>query len=173
MLEISSILSFFIPGFLLMLFVFQKQKRDTARINRLLNIIKWVLIGLAITNCLRLFMDSEAQAVILRVQGAYGWAYILLSIASCVLPLSMLIPAFGKRVSFVFFISIAMRLGFHLERFVMVITSLERDFTPSSSIQWVLLSPIIFIALGAFVCWLLFRTPEKDAYQETIDRHLE
>jgi molybdopterin-containing oxidoreductase family membrane subunit len=67
-----------------------------------------------------------------RAFGPYGWAYWFLIASNIVIPQLLWFPAVRKRIWALFLISIDILIGMWLERFVIVIVSLHRDFLPSS-----------------------------------------
>ncbi|MBC8266581.1 MAG: polysulfide reductase NrfD [Flavobacteriales bacterium] len=92
-------------------------------------------------------VEFEQYAFINRATGPYWWAYMIMM--SC----NVLTPQlywFKKiRTSFVatFILSIFVNIGMWFERFVIIVTSLHRDFLPSS---WSMFSPS-FIDIGIYL----------------------
>jgi Ni/Fe-hydrogenase subunit HybB-like protein len=76
-----------------------------------------------------------------RVFGPYWYAYWALILFNILIPQALWSPRIRKRVSLVFLIALAVLIGMWLERYVIVITSLHRDFLPSS---WGMYSPTIW-----------------------------
>ncbi len=68
-----------------------------------------------------------------RVFGPMGWSYWVLITCNLAIPLTTLWSRkLRTNISFMFFISIVVNTGMWFERFVIVVTSLYRDFLPSS-----------------------------------------
>src|SRR6201995_1986894 len=68
-----------------------------------------------------------------RMFGPMGWSYWVLILCNLAIPLSTLwIRKLRTNLSFMFFISIVVNIGMWFELFVIVVTSLYRDFLPSS-----------------------------------------
>src|SRR5246500_2896185 len=68
-----------------------------------------------------------------RVFGPMGWSYWLLILFNLVIPLTTLWSRkLRTNISFMFIISIVVNTGMWFERFVIIVTSLYRDFLPSS-----------------------------------------
>src|ERR1700744_1624215 len=68
-----------------------------------------------------------------RVFGPMGWSYWMLILSNLAIPLTTLwIRKLRTSLSYMFFISIVVNTGMWFERFVIVVTSLYRDFLPSS-----------------------------------------
>ena len=68
-----------------------------------------------------------------RMFGPMGWSYWVLIACNIVIPLSTLWwRKLRTNIGFMFFISIVVNVGMWFERFVIVVTSLYRDFLPSS-----------------------------------------
>jgi molybdopterin-containing oxidoreductase family membrane subunit len=67
-----------------------------------------------------------------RMTGPYWWAYWLLIVCNVVAPNLLWIKNLRTNVPFLFAISFVVSLGMWLERFVIIVTSLHRDYLPSS-----------------------------------------
>lgn len=67
-----------------------------------------------------------------RVEGPYWWSYWALILCNGVFPQLLWIKKVRTSPLILFFLSIIVNIGMWLERFVIVITSLHRDFLPSS-----------------------------------------
>jgi Ni/Fe-hydrogenase subunit HybB-like protein len=73
--------------------------------------------------------------------GGYWWTYWLLILSNIIIPQALWSRRVRMNVWGVFVISIVVNLGMWLERFVIVVTSLTRDFVPSS---WNMYYPTIW-----------------------------
>jgi molybdopterin-containing oxidoreductase family membrane subunit len=102
--------------------------------------------------------EYERFMIINRITGPYGWSYALLILCNGLIPQLLWIKKIRLHTLSLFCVSIVINVGMWLERFVIVITSLHRDFLPSS---WDMYYPTIwdwgtFIgSIGVFV-WLMF-----------------
>jgi molybdopterin-containing oxidoreductase family membrane subunit len=68
-----------------------------------------------------------------RMFGPMGWSYWVLITCNLAIPLTTLWSRkLRTNISYMFFISIVVNIGMWFERFVIVVTSLYRDFLPSS-----------------------------------------
>jgi Ni/Fe-hydrogenase subunit HybB-like protein len=67
-----------------------------------------------------------------RMFGHYWWAYWLLMCCNVVAPNFLWVKKLRTSVPFLFCISLVVGVGMWLERFVIIVTSLHRDFLPSS-----------------------------------------
>ncbi len=68
-----------------------------------------------------------------RAFGPMGWSYWVLIASNLVIPLTTLWSRkLRTNIAYMFFISIVVNTGMWFERFVIVVTSLTRDFLPSS-----------------------------------------
>jgi molybdopterin-containing oxidoreductase family membrane subunit len=67
-----------------------------------------------------------------RMTGPYGPFYWVLILCNGVTPQLLWIKRIRTNVLFLFIISLIVNVGMWLERFVIVVTSLHRDFLPSS-----------------------------------------
>jgi molybdopterin-containing oxidoreductase family membrane subunit len=67
-----------------------------------------------------------------RMTGPYGFTYVLLILCNILLPQALWSRKVRHNLTLVWIISIIVNIGMWLERFVIVVTSLHRDFLPSS-----------------------------------------
>ncbi len=90
--------------------------------------------------------------------GNYWWTYWLLILCNILLPQLLWSRKIRMRISAVFAIALIVNVGMWLERFVIVVTSLTRDFVPSS---WGMYYPTVwdwatFIGTIGFFLSLMF-----------------
>lgn len=95
-----------------------------------------------------------------RAFGPYSWAYWIMIFCNVISPQVFWFKRFRTNIAVMFTISILVTIGMWFERFVIIVTSLHRDFLPSS---WGMFYPTIFdigILLGSlglfFTLYLLF-----------------
>ncbi len=102
----------------------------------------------------------EQFAFLNRAKGPYSWAFLIMVSCNVIIPQLLWIPRIRKTLFVVFFISITINIGMWFERFVIIVTSLHRDFLPSS---WAMYSPT-YVEMGTllgsfglfFTCFFLF-----------------
>lgn len=104
--------------------------------------------------------EYERFAFLNRAMGPYSWAYWTMVTCNVILPQIFWFKKVRRSVPIIFIMSIVINIGMWFERFVIIVTSLHRDFLPSS---WVMYQPtLVEIAtlLGSFglffTCFLLF-----------------
>jgi molybdopterin-containing oxidoreductase family membrane subunit len=76
-----------------------------------------------------------------RMTGPYWWAYAMLIFCNVITPQTLWFRRVRMSVPALFVISLIVNVGMWLERFVIVVTSLHRDFLPSS---WGRFAPTIW-----------------------------
>ncbi len=91
--------------------------------------------------------DYEAYAFINRATGPYWWAYWSMMTCNVITPQLFWIKKIRTSVIATFIISIFVNIGMWFERFVIIVTSLHRDYLPSS---WTMYHPT-FIEMGIFI----------------------
>jgi molybdopterin-containing oxidoreductase family membrane subunit len=92
----------------------------------------------------------EQFAFINRLFGPYAWAYWIMVSCNVIFPQFFWIKKFRRSVAIMMVIVILVNVGMWFERFVIVVTSLHRDFLPSS---WGMYIPTLYdigILLGSF-----------------------
>jgi molybdopterin-containing oxidoreductase family membrane subunit len=67
-----------------------------------------------------------------RMTGPYGWSYWALIFCNVVVINTLWWKPLRTNVFYLFFVSLVVSVGMWLERFVIIVTSLHRDFLPSS-----------------------------------------
>ncbi len=94
--------------------------------------------------------EYERFAFINRALGPFAWAYWTMVSCNVIIPQLLWIKKLRRSIVVVFLMSIVINIGMWFERFVIIVTSIHRDFLPSS---WALYKPtLIEIAtlLGSF-----------------------
>lgn len=76
--------------------------------------------------------EYEGFMIYNRMTGPYAWSYWLLMFCNGVVPQVLWIKKIRQNVYILWFITLIVNVGMWLERFVIVVTSLHRDFVPSS-----------------------------------------
>jgi molybdopterin-containing oxidoreductase family membrane subunit len=92
-------------------------------------------------------VEYEQYAFLNRATGPYWWAYLLMMSCNVFSPQFMWFKKLRTSIMFSFVISIVVNIGMWFERFVIIVTSLHRDYLPSS---WTMFSPT-FVDIGIYV----------------------
>jgi len=92
-------------------------------------------------------VEAEQYAFINRSTGPYWWAYALMMTCNVVSPQLFWVKRIRTSVIATFILSIVVNIGMWMERFVIIVTSLHRDYLPSS---WVMFYPT-FYDVGVFL----------------------
>jgi Ni/Fe-hydrogenase subunit HybB-like protein len=92
-------------------------------------------------------VEYEQYAFINRATGPYWWAYWSMMTCNVITPQLFWFRKIRRSVVLTFIISIFVNIGMWFERFVIIVTSLHRDYLPSS---WAMFSPSI-IDVGIYV----------------------
>src|SRR6187455_3134643 len=105
-------------------------------------------------------VEYEGYAFYNRVQGPYAWAYWSMMTCNVISPQLFWIKKIRTSLTATFVLSIIVNIGMWFERFVIIVTSLHRDYVPSS---WSMFHPTIYdigeyvFTFGFFFCaFLLF-----------------
>ncbi|MGC1297472.1 MAG: NrfD/PsrC family molybdoenzyme membrane anchor subunit [Alloacidobacterium sp.] len=97
-----------------------------------------------------------------RMFGPMGWAYWVLITCNIALPQLMWIRKFRRNVALMFLMSFIVNTGMWFERFVIIVTSLTRDYLPSSwgtykATRWDYATFIGTLGLFTFLFFLFIR----------------
>ena len=68
-----------------------------------------------------------------RAFGSYGWIFWVLMLLNVVIPQALWSKKVRTHTLQLFFVALSVNVGMWVERFVIVITSLQKDFTPSAA----------------------------------------
>lgn len=82
----------------------------------------------------------EQYAFINRATGPYWWAYWMMMTCNVISPQMFWVKRIRTSLIMTFFLSIVVNVGMWFERFVIIVTSLHRDYLPSS---WMYFNPTI------------------------------
>jgi molybdopterin-containing oxidoreductase family membrane subunit len=97
----------------------------------------------------------EQYMMLNRMFGPYGWMYWLLILFNLLIPQALWVPKLTTNVPVLFLIAISVNIGMWLERYVIVVVSLHRDFMPSA---WGMYSgtivdyAVLAGSIGLFLC---------------------
>ncbi|HMQ77794.1 MAG TPA: polysulfide reductase NrfD [Flavobacteriales bacterium] len=92
-------------------------------------------------------VEYESYAFINRATGPYWWSYWAMMTCNVVSPQVFWFKKLRTNLTFTFFMSIVVNIGMWFERFVIIVTSLHRDYLPSA---WNLFHPT-WVDVGIFV----------------------
>ncbi|MFY0686136.1 MAG: polysulfide reductase NrfD [Cyclobacteriaceae bacterium] len=105
-------------------------------------------------------VEMEQYAFLNRVSGPYWWAYWSMMTCNVVSPQLFWFRKIRTNIAATFVLSIVVNIGMWFERFVIIVTSLHRDFLPSS---WAMFYPtavdvgVYVFTFGLFfTCFFLF-----------------
>ena len=86
-------------------------------------------------------VPAEQYAFYNRMQGPYWWAYWSMMTCNVISPQLFWFKKIRTSIAATFILSIIVNIGMWFERFVIIVTSLHRDFLPSS---WAMFYPTIY-----------------------------
>ncbi len=92
-------------------------------------------------------VEYEGYAFMNRATGWYWWSYASMMTCNVVSPQLMWVKKWRRNLVLTFIMSIIVNIGMWFERFVIIVTSIHRDYVPSS---WNLFHPTI-VDMGLFL----------------------
>jgi len=92
-------------------------------------------------------VEYEHFVLLNRATGPYWWAYWIMMTANVISPQLLWIKKLRTNLVFTFCLSIVINIGMWFERFVIVVTSLHRDYLTSS---WTMYKPTL-VEVGLFL----------------------
>lgn len=106
-------------------------------------------------------VQAETFAFFNRALGPYAWAYWIMITCNVVSPQLFWFKKIRRSIPIMFMVAVFVNVGMWFERFVIIVTSLSRDFLPSS---WAYYKPtlvdgmILLGSFGFFFTWILLFT---------------
>jgi len=85
--------------------------------------------------------NYERFTFVNRIVGPYGWLYALLIFANLIVPQALWSARVRRNTMAIFAVALSVNVGMWLERFIIVVTSLHRDFLPAN---WGMYYPTIW-----------------------------
>ena len=99
-------------------------------------------------------VEYEQYAFLNRATGPYWWAYATMMTCNVISPQLFWFKKIRTSIVATFILSIIVNIGMWFERFVIIVTSLHRDYLPSS---WAMFSPTIYdVGVYIFTFGLFF-----------------
>ncbi len=86
-------------------------------------------------------VEFESYAFLNRAFGPYWWAYWMMMTCNVISPQLFWFKKVRTSITISFFLSVVVNVGMWFERFVIIVTSLHRDYLPSS---WAMFSPTMY-----------------------------
>ena len=113
-----------------------------------------MLVGLAYSTefFIAWYGGNEYEGFIFRNRafGPYGWAYFIMFTCNAIIPQLFWFKKLRRNVWVLFAVSLLVNVGMWFERFVIIVTSLHRDFLPSSWGMYALTRFDWLILIGSF-----------------------
>jgi molybdopterin-containing oxidoreductase family membrane subunit len=111
-------------------------------------------------------VEAEQYAFINRATGPYWWAYASMMTCNVISPQLFWFKKIRTNLAATFVISIIVNIGMWFERFVIIVTSLHRDYLPSS---WAMFYPTaVDIGVYVFSFGLFFKKYSKSNWTKEI-----
>jgi molybdopterin-containing oxidoreductase family membrane subunit len=119
-------------------FITMRHLRNMAKIMLATGLI--VCYGYMIEAFMAYYSGNEYERFMIynRMTGPYGWTYWLLILCNALVPQVLWFRRARHSIPILFGVSLVVSVGMWLERFVIIVTSLHRDFLPSS---WAMYKP--------------------------------
>ncbi|MBC8109936.1 MAG: polysulfide reductase NrfD, partial [Verrucomicrobia bacterium] len=100
-------------------------------------------------------VPGEQYAFINRFSGPFAWAYWSMMLCNVISPQLFWFAKIRRSIAATFILSIVVNIGMWFERFVIIVTSLHRDWIPSS---WVGFTPTLYDVLDYLFSFGIFFT---------------
>ncbi|MEP2770676.1 MAG: NrfD/PsrC family molybdoenzyme membrane anchor subunit [Fulvivirga sp.] len=99
-------------------------------------------------------VEAEQYAFMNRAFGPYAWAYWSMMTCNVISPQLFWVKKIRTSIAATFILSIVVNIGMWFERFVIIVTSLHRDYLPSS---WAMFYPTVYdVGVYLFTFGLFF-----------------
>jgi molybdopterin-containing oxidoreductase family membrane subunit len=91
-----------------------------------------------------------------RATGHYWWAFWIMFTCNVIIPLSLWFKPVRRNMNVMFIIAIFVNIGMWFERFVIIVTSLDRSFTPAAWVHYRISFSEIALIAGSFAWFFMF-----------------
>lgn len=156
---IDSNITYCLPYVVLTLILIRKIFSQKYPTQQALNLVRWYIVGYTIISTLSLILYKVVLFDFSELPLPYSNIYLIFLFCSIILPLSLLIRKLGNKYWYVFLVAIALKIGIYFERFVIIITSIHRDFitenADSTIIRLWLFGVVIHFIQGAIMSIIL------------------
>ncbi|MCC6327261.1 MAG: polysulfide reductase NrfD, partial [Acidobacteria bacterium] len=93
---------------------------------------------------------NEIFVIINRMLGPYAWAYWVMFSCNALIPQLFWFKAFRTKIPLILMLCILVNVGMWFERFVIIVTSLHRDYLPSSWAMFIPTLTDVGLLVGSF-----------------------
>lgn len=101
-----------------------------------LNIIRWFIVVYTAITLLHfiigIIFHPDDFAFVKRATGPYKVTYWIMFLSAALFPFTLLIKKLASKFWYVLLIAFLMKIGLYFERYVIIVTSLHRDYLPPS-----------------------------------------
>jgi molybdopterin-containing oxidoreductase family membrane subunit len=98
----------------------------------------------------------EEAHFLYRLLGDYRYLYWMMIFCNSLLPMSLFVGKLRKNIPYLFVLSLFVNVGMWLERFVIIVSSLAKDFDPYNWGVYLPKWPEVLITLGSFGMFFTF-----------------
>jgi molybdopterin-containing oxidoreductase family membrane subunit len=98
----------------------------------------------------------EEAHFLYRLLGDYRYLYWLMVFCNSLLPLTLFVRGLRRNIAYLFVLSLFVNVGMWLERFVIIVSSLAKDFDPYNWGLYLPRWPEVAITLGSFGMFFMF-----------------
>lgn len=125
------------PPLILCLLLIKLLFKNEFKTKEALNIVRWLIISYTLVNTtyfiIGMVIAPEQFAFTNRATGPYWFAFWLMLFSSTFLPFTLLIKKLASKFFYVFLVSLLIKIGVYFERFVILVTSMHRDYAPQGA----------------------------------------
>ena len=149
-----------LPFVILTLIVIRLLFKNRDTIYTALQVIRWTIIGYTAISLLLfligIVLEPEEYTIVNRATGPYAWAYWMMLFAAFILPCSLLNNKLGSKIWYLLLISILMKIGSFFEFYVIILTSISRNYWTEESVwKFDYLYPLLVFAFQGILLAIL------------------
>ncbi|CAM3479708.1 hypothetical protein FLLO111716_13375 [Flavobacterium longum] len=140
---------------LVWLLLIERIFKNRFRTKQVIALVRWMVIGYTVVSTLffiaGMIVSPDEFAFTHRATGRYAFAYWLMLICATAFPLTLLHRKLGRKPFYILLVVFLMKIGFYFERFVIITTSLHRDYAPGyfdGEIPFIALVIVSFLLRG-------------------------
>ena len=122
---------------ILTLFFIQIIFKNRFETTKALNLVRWIIIVYTVFYIISIVVGTnffvEMNDFLDRATGPYKFTYWFILISSTILPFTLLIKKLSTSKLFLLTIAFLMKVGLYFEQYVIIVTSIHRDYMSSNA----------------------------------------
>jgi len=121
---------------LLIVFLIELKYKNRFKTRKVLGLIRWFILSYAaitfVNYMIGVVLHPDESSFLNRAIGPYWLAYWAMFFCANLLPFTLFFKKLGTHIWYLILVAFCLKIGVYFERFIIVVTSIHRDFTPDT-----------------------------------------